>query len=219
MSGSRKEQGLSALATTGVVAILRTDQPCHMTEILDALAEGGVRHFELTMTIPGALDIMTTLRSHNPGMFIGMGTVLDAVTARLAILAGADYVVSPCYDRATVDICRQYNVAVMPGALTPTEVASAWNAGADVVKLFPGRIATPEYLADLKGPLPHIKMMPTTQMTPETAAAYIRAGAIAIGVGSKILDTGAIAERRFEIITEKARSYCTAVAPEIQARR
>ncbi len=218
MSLSRKQQGLDALASVGVVAVLRTDNPVHVTEILDAVAEGGLRHLEITMTTPGALEIIKKLRAHRQDVFVGMGTVLDAVTARLAIIAGADYIVSPCFDRATVDVCRQYGVAVMPGALTPTEVATAWDAGADVVKLFPGRIATPEYLIDLKGPLPHITIMPTTEMTPETAAAYIRAGAIGIGVGWKILDPVAIAERRFEVLTANARTYVEAVAPAIAER-
>jgi 2-dehydro-3-deoxyphosphogluconate aldolase/(4S)-4-hydroxy-2-oxoglutarate aldolase len=168
------------------------------------------------MTTPGALEIIRDLRDYRPDMFVGVGTVLDAVTARLAILAGADYVVCPVFDGPTVDICRQYSVAVMPGGLTPTEVANAWGAGADIVKVFPGRIATPEYVADLKAPMPQIKMMPTMEMTPEKACAYIRAGAVGIGVGSSIFDPQAMASGRFEVLTNAARSFVQAVSDEIR---
>ncbi len=214
----RKQQALSALEAVGVVAVLRTAQPVHTREILDAVGAGGLRHVEITMTTPGALEIIRDLRAYRPDMYVGVGTVLDAATARLAILAGADYVVCPVFDRPTIDVCRQYSVAVMPGGLTPSEVANAWNAGADIVKVFPGRIATPEYIADLKAPLPHIKMMPTMEMTPEKACAYIRAGAVGIGVGSSIFDPEAMAAGRFGALTEAARSFVEAVSEEIRGR-
>jgi 2-dehydro-3-deoxyphosphogluconate aldolase / (4S)-4-hydroxy-2-oxoglutarate aldolase len=207
----RKAQALDALSDVGVVAVYRSTEPADWLDIARAVRAGGLKHLEITMTTPGALDILRELRAAEPDLFIGMGTVLDAMTARLAILAGADYVVSPCFDAATVDLCREYDVAVMAGAMTPTEVANAWNAGSDVVKVFPGRIATPDYIRDLRAPLPHIKMMPTAEMTLETVRDYIRAGVVAIGVGSILLDPEAMRAGRWDVITSKAQQYRCAV--------
>src|SRR5689334_1061475 len=131
----RKEQCMQAMASAGAVTELRTEQPVHLREVAIALREGGLPLFEITMTTPGALDIIRDLRASVESMFLGAGTVLDATTARMAILAGADFIVSRLFDRGMVEMCQKYSVVAVPGALTPTEIFTAWSAGADVVKI------------------------------------------------------------------------------------
>jgi 2-dehydro-3-deoxyphosphogluconate aldolase/(4S)-4-hydroxy-2-oxoglutarate aldolase len=212
MTGA-KQAVLKTLEETGVVAVIRADDPTDLLEVSRALSEGGVRMVEITMTVPGALDIISSVRERLGGeVFIGAGTVLDAVTARMAILAGASYVVSPSFDPETVEVCKLYGAAVMPGCLTPTEVVNAWKAGADVVKIFPGRVGTPGYFQDLKGPLPHIRMMPTGNVDQKTAPEYIAAGAVAVGVGKALVDPAAVKARQFGVITERARTFIALVA-------
>ena len=209
----RKQAVLSALEETGVVAVIRVDDPTDLLEVSRALAEGGVRMVEITLTVPGALEIIGSVsRQLGESVLIGAGTVLDAATARMAILAGASFIVGPCFDRETVDMCKLYDTAVMPGCITPTEIVTAWKAGADVVKIFPGRVGTPGYFQDLKGPLPHIRMMPTGNVDPKTAPEYIRAGAVAVGVGKALVDIAAVKSRQFGVITENARTFRKIVA-------
>ncbi len=208
-----KQSVLRTLAETGVVAVIRVDDPSDLLEVARALGKGGVRFVEITMTVPGALQIVTEAsRQLGDEVFIGAGTVLDATTARLAILAGASFIVGPCFDRDVVDMCRLFDIAVMPGCLTPTEVVTAWKAGADVVKIFPGRIGTPGYLKDLAGPLPQVRMMPTGNIDLDTAPEYIKAGAVAVGVGKALVDPAAMKARQFSAITEKARAFLKVVA-------
>ncbi|HYA44274.1 MAG TPA: bifunctional 4-hydroxy-2-oxoglutarate aldolase/2-dehydro-3-deoxy-phosphogluconate aldolase [Acidimicrobiales bacterium] len=209
----RKHSVLQTLLETGVVAVIRVDDPTDLLEVSRALSVGGVRMVEITMTVPGALDIIGSVsRQLGDEVFIGAGTVLDAITARMAILAGASFIVGPCFDRETVDMCKLYDTAVMPGCITPTEVVSAWKAGADVVKIFPGRVGTPGYFQDLKGPLPHIRMMPTGNVDLKTAPEYIKAGAVGVGVGKALVDVAAVTARRFDVITENARTFRKIVA-------
>jgi 2-dehydro-3-deoxyphosphogluconate aldolase/(4S)-4-hydroxy-2-oxoglutarate aldolase len=210
---SGKQTVLRTLEDTGVVAVIRVDDPSNLLEVARALGKGGVRMVEITMTVPGALEIVASAsRKLGEEVFIGAGTVLDATTARMAILAGASFVVGPGFDRETVDMCKLYDVAVMSGCITPTEVLTAWKAGADVVKIFPGRVGTPGYLKDLKGPLPQVRMMPTGNIDTTTAPEYIKAGAVAVGVGKALVDTAAIKARQFDVITENARSFIRIVA-------
>jgi 2-dehydro-3-deoxyphosphogluconate aldolase / (4S)-4-hydroxy-2-oxoglutarate aldolase len=209
----RKQAVLHALEETGVVAVIRVDDPTDLLEVSRALAEGGVRMVEITLTVPGALEIIgAASRELGESVFIGAGTVLDAATARMAILAGASFVVGPCFDRETVDLCKLYDIAVMPGCITPTEIVTAWKAGADVVKIFPGRVGTPGYFQDLKGPLPHIRMMPTGNVDLKTAPEYLKAGAVAVGVGKALVDVAAVKSRQFGVITENARTFRKLVA-------
>jgi 2-dehydro-3-deoxyphosphogluconate aldolase/(4S)-4-hydroxy-2-oxoglutarate aldolase len=208
-----KQSVLRTLAETGVVAVIRVDDPTDLLEVARALGTGGVRMVEITMTVPGALEIVASAsRQLGDEVFIGVGTVLDATTARMAILAGASFIVEPCFDRETVDMCKLYDTAVMPGCITPTEVVTAWKAGADVVKIFPGRVGTPGYFQDLKGPLPHIRMMPTGNIDLKTAPEYIKAGALAVGVGKALVDAAALKTRQFGVITENARTFIQLVA-------
>jgi 2-dehydro-3-deoxyphosphogluconate aldolase/(4S)-4-hydroxy-2-oxoglutarate aldolase len=205
----RKDEVLAELRQTGVVAVLRTENPADLVAVAEALSAGGVKFIEITMTTPGALGVIqeATAQLRGQGVFIGAGTVLDAPTARAVILAGASFVVGPVFDLETVRLCNSYGVAVMPGALTPTEVFQAWKAGADVVKVFPGDIGGPDYLKTLKEPLPQVELLPTKGIDCNTAAAYIKAGAIAVGTGSALVSKALIATRDFARITANAERF------------
>jgi 2-dehydro-3-deoxyphosphogluconate aldolase/(4S)-4-hydroxy-2-oxoglutarate aldolase len=199
---------MQVLEETGVVAVVRVDHPADLPRLAVALREGGVRLIEITMTVPSALDaIGATVRELGDEAFIGAGTVLDPVTARMAVNAGAAYVVSPSLNLEVIAMAHLYGVAVIPGCLTPTEIVQAWTAGADAVKLFPGRVATPGYFADLRGPLPQVKMMPTGNVDLETAPQYIEAGAIAVGIGKALVDAAALREGNWDTITANARRF------------
>lgn len=212
MAHSRREV-LDRLEETGVVAVIRLTDPGALMDVSRALLEGGVSMLEVTMTVPDALDmIKAASKELPPDVILGAGTVLDPVTARLAILAGAEYVVGPCLDLSVIEVCRLYDKAVMPGALTPTEIVTAWKAGADVVKVFPGTAASPAYFKDIRGPLPQVKLMPTGNVDLDTAPEYIRAGAVAVGVGGKLVDSKAVKAKDFAAITENARKFRQVVA-------
>jgi 2-dehydro-3-deoxyphosphogluconate aldolase / (4S)-4-hydroxy-2-oxoglutarate aldolase len=210
--GHSRQEVVQTLLETGVVAVVRVDQPAELTGLASALVKGGVRMVEMTMTVPGALQaIEATVREFGEEALIGAGTVLDATTARLAISAGAAFVVGPTFNPEVIAISHLYGVAVIPGCLTPTEIVGAWSAGADVIKLFPGRVATPGYFSDLKGPFPSIKLMPTGNVDRKTAPEYIRAGAVAVGVGKALVDPAALQSGDWEVITQNARDFRTLV--------
>ncbi|WP_353071683.1 bifunctional 4-hydroxy-2-oxoglutarate aldolase/2-dehydro-3-deoxy-phosphogluconate aldolase [Tunturiibacter gelidoferens] len=199
---------LRELREIGLVPVLRADSVDQAMALADAIAAGGVTVLEVTMTVPGAIEVMRRLAEQRPEILIGAGTVLDAETARMCILEGAQFVVSPALNVATIEMCHRYSVAVLPGALTPTEIVTAWQAGADVVKVFPaGAMGGPKYLTSLKGPLPHIEMIPTGGVMLGTAAEFLEAGAFALGVGSDLVSAKMIADGRPEVITEIARKY------------
>ena len=199
---------LRELQEIGLVPVLRADSIEQAMALADAIAAGGVTVLEVTMTVPGAIEVMRRLAEQRPGILVGAGTVLDAETARMCILEGAQFVVSPALNVATIEMCHRYSVAVLPGALTPTEIVTAWQAGADVVKVFPaGAMGGPKYLTSLKGPLPHIEMIPTGGVMLGTAAEFLEAGAFALGVGSDLVDKKMIADGRPEVITGIARKY------------
>ncbi len=209
-----KNRTLQALKDTGVVAILRADRAEDLVEVGRALAHGGVKLVEITMTVPGALNVIEKAVASltREDVFIGAGTVLDGETARLAILAGAGYVVSPVVRPDVIAMCRRYSVPVMPGALTPTEILQAWEAGADVVKIFPAGTGGPQFFKDVKGPLPHIEMMPTGGVNLETAPQFIKAGACAVGVGGELASKTLIAKHDFDAITRNARDFVRVVS-------
>ncbi len=216
MSLSR-DQVVQELMDTGVVAVVRSDKPAQLTAIARSLLDGGVRIVEITMTVPNALRaIESAVGEMGDDVIIGAGTVLDATTARLSISAGASVVVGPVFNPEVVTICHSYGVAVIPGCLTPAEITAAWSAGADVIKLFPGRVATPGYFADLRGPFPSVKLMPTGNVDRQTAPEYIKAGAVAVGVGKALVDTAAVSRGDWGTITENARTFRLLVQ---QARR
>jgi 2-dehydro-3-deoxyphosphogluconate aldolase/(4S)-4-hydroxy-2-oxoglutarate aldolase len=205
----KKHDVLTQLRHTSAVAVLRTDSSDDVVAFSKALVAGGIQFIEITMTTPGALHAIEQASEELRGSeaFIGAGSVLDAATARAAILAGASFVVGPIFDLETVRLCNSYGVAVIPGAQTPTEIFNAWKAGADVVKVFPCHIGGPRYLESLKGPLPQIELLPTDGVDFETAAAYIKAGAIAVGAGRSLLTKALIAEKDFGKITGQAERF------------
>ena len=169
---------------------------------------------EITMTVPGAIGLLeTAVRTlAEDGFSVGMGTVLDAETARLAILAGAAFVVSPILNPSIIEVCKRYSVAVISGAMTPTEAFSGWQAGADVVKVFPAGIGGPRFFREMKGPLPQIKLMPTGGVNLETAPEFIRAGAFAVGVGGALVSRAVIKSGDFETLQNTARKFVHAVS-------
>jgi 2-dehydro-3-deoxyphosphogluconate aldolase / (4S)-4-hydroxy-2-oxoglutarate aldolase len=203
---------LDVVETTGVVAVVRADAAADLPRLARSLQQGGVLLTEITMTTPGALAaIEAAVREVGDEAIIGAGTVLDEVTARLAISAGASFIVGPNLDLGVIATAHRYGVAVIPGALTPTEIVQAWTAGADVVKLFPGRVATPGYFADLRGPLPQVRLMPTGNVNLETTPEYIRAGAVAVGVGKALADPAAVRAGDWDTITGRARRFRAAI--------
>jgi 2-dehydro-3-deoxyphosphogluconate aldolase / (4S)-4-hydroxy-2-oxoglutarate aldolase len=203
---------LRLIETTGVVAVIRLDDPAVLREVCDALAAGGVRALEVTMTVPRAVPLIEQLASSLPDDFaVGAGTVLDAETARQVILAGARFVVSPVFRPDVIALCHRYDVPVMPGCFTPTEILAAWEAGADIVKVFPATALGPGFFTDVRGPLPQVRLMPTGGVTRDNAGDWIQAGAAAIGVGTALVDKRAIAARRFDTIVQHARHFIQAV--------
>jgi 2-dehydro-3-deoxyphosphogluconate aldolase/(4S)-4-hydroxy-2-oxoglutarate aldolase len=204
---------VQALEQNGVVAVIRMKEPDKLRAVVDALAEGGVRALEVTMTVPRAIEMIAQLApTLPPGFLLGAGTVLDAETARLAILGGAQFVVGPVFRPEVIAMCHRYDVAAMPGCFTPTEILAAWEAGADVVKVFPATALGPGFFKDVRGPLPQVKLMPTGGVTLDNAGEWIKAGAVAVGVGTALLDAKAIASGNYEIITANARRIVGNVA-------
>jgi 2-dehydro-3-deoxyphosphogluconate aldolase/(4S)-4-hydroxy-2-oxoglutarate aldolase len=210
---------LKSLQETGLVPVLRAESVAKALALAEAVAAGGVNVLEVTMTVPGAVEVIERLVRDRPDILVGAGTVLDAETARTCILAGAQFVVSPELNVKTIAMCHRYSVAVLPGALTPTEIVTAWEAGADVVKVFPaGAMGGAKYLVSLKGPLPQIKMIPTGGVSLATANEFLEAGAFALGVGLDLVNAKAMAEGKPELVTETARRYM-AIVREFRGRQ
>jgi 2-dehydro-3-deoxyphosphogluconate aldolase/(4S)-4-hydroxy-2-oxoglutarate aldolase len=205
-------QVLREIESSGVVAVIRMQKADQLRAVIDALLEGGVRALELTMTVPGAIGLIEELAKDLPGEFqLGAGTVLDPETARQVILAGAKYIVAPTLNLDVITMCHRYDVAIMPGCFTPTEILTAWQAGADLIKVFPATALGPAYFKDVRAPLPQVRLMPTGGVTMENAGEWIKAGAVAIGVGSALVDTKAIAAGNFAQITKNAKSLIESV--------
>jgi len=207
-----KSAVLKSLRTLGLVPVLRAESEAQALALASAIAAGGVTTLEVTMTVPGAIRVMRTLAEQRPDILIGAGTVLDAETARMCILEGAQYIVSPALNLKTIEMCHRYGVAILPGALTPTEIVTAWEAGADVIKIFPASaLGGAKYLKSVKAPLPHVEMIPTGGCSIATAREFLEAGAFALGVGADLVDPKAIAEGHPETITENASKYLAIV--------
>lgn len=204
-----KSKVLDQIRRVGVLPVLRAKSAEEAIALANAIEAGGISVLEVTMTVPGANEVIRRLVNEaGDRVLIGAGTVLDPETARACMLAGAEFIVSPALNVETIRMCRRYNVAVMPGALTPTEVVAAWEAGADVVKVFPcNAMGGAGYLKTLKGPLPEIELIPTGGVTLTTAHEFLQAGAFAIGVGGDLVDNKAIRDGRPEIVTENAKKY------------
>lgn len=207
-----KAKVLAELKAIGLVPVLRADSVEKALALAEAIAAGGVTVLEITMTVPGAMQVMRKLAETRPDILIGAGTVLDPETARMCILEGAQFVVSPAINVKTIEMCHRYSIAVLPGGLTPTEVVTAWQAGADVVKVFPASaMGGAVYLKNLKAPLPQVELIPTGGVSLATAMSFLEAGAFALGVGSDLVDAKAMAEGRPEVVTETARKYLSIV--------
>src|SRR5947209_1209165 len=204
-----KEYVLSRIREVGIVPVVRASSADEAFEAIEAIKAGGIPILEITMTVPRALSVIERVTaSYGDDVIVGAGTVLDAETARACILAGAQFIVSPALNLETISCCHRYSIAVMPGALTPTEVVQAWTAGADFVKVFPaGAMGGANYIKSLKAPLPQIELVPTGGVSLKTAADFIRAGASALGVGADLVDTKALGEGRADLITERARQF------------
>ena len=201
-----------AIEESGVVAVVRLTDPRAGLDVAKALADGGVTAIEVTMTVPNAVALIAELSAALAGdVLIGAGTVVNAATARDVMLAGARFVVGPVFRPELIAGCHQHDVPAMPGCFSPTEILTAWEAGADIVKVFPATTLGPGFFKDLRGPLPQIKLMPTGGVTRDNAGAWIRAGAVAIGVGSALVDPAAVADKRFASIRANAAHFINAV--------
>jgi len=208
-----KTQVISQIRKIGIVPVIRADSEDEARQLIEAIFEGGISIFEVTTTVPNAVLLIKTLvADFAEKAIIGAGTVLDAATARNCLAAGAKFIVSPVLKLDVIEICRRENVAVFPGALTPTEIVAAWQAGADAVKIFPANaVGGASFLKAIKTPLPNIELMPTGGVTLATIGDFIRAGAIAVGVGSDLADVRAIRAGESEKITKAARAFVKAV--------
>jgi 2-dehydro-3-deoxyphosphogluconate aldolase/(4S)-4-hydroxy-2-oxoglutarate aldolase len=211
---------MAKIREVGLVPVLRADSEEEALEIAYALEAGGVTVLEVTMTVPGAVDAIRRLANEaGDRILVGAGTVLDPETARACMLAGAQFIVSPSLNVKTIEICRRYSIAVFPGGLTPTEIVTAWEAGADAVKVFPcSAVGGAKYLKAIKAPLPQIELIPTGGVSLATAAEFLEAGAIALGVGGDLVDNKAIRAGKPEVITENARKYLEIVAAHHKRR-
>jgi 2-dehydro-3-deoxyphosphogluconate aldolase/(4S)-4-hydroxy-2-oxoglutarate aldolase len=204
---------LDIILASKVIAVIRMSDAGRLGRVVEAVRRGGVRAIEITMTTPSALEIIADLAKTKPaGTLIGAGTVLDAPAAERVIWAGAQFVVSPVTDFAVIDVCKQSDILVAPGALSPTEILAAWNRGADVVKVFPATSLGPKYFRDLRGPLPQVRLMPTGGVSIENAGEFIRAGACCVAIGTALLDRQAIAAEDWDVLTGKARALVDSLA-------
>jgi 2-dehydro-3-deoxyphosphogluconate aldolase / (4S)-4-hydroxy-2-oxoglutarate aldolase len=200
------------LLAGGVVAIVRLDDGAALAEVAEALIAGGVTALEFTLTTPGALAALAAAAArYGDDLLLGAGTVLDAETARTAILAGAEFIVAPTTDLPTITLCRRHGKVCLPGAYTPTEMLRAYEAGADLIKLFPATTVGPRYIRDVLAPLPMLRIVPTGGVGPDNAGDYIKAGAVAVAMGSSLVDNATVRAGHFEVITERARQAVAAV--------
>ena len=207
-----KDSQLRHILDCGIVAVIRSPDGQRLVEVTRALADGGVTVIEVTLTVPNALDVIREARRQlGDCVLLGAGTVLDAETARAALLAGAEFVVAPSLNLDVIKLCRRYDKAVMPGAFTPTEVLTAWEAGADIVKVFPADVGGPTYLKALRGPLPQVRVMPTGGVDLNTAESFLKAGACCLGVGGSLVEPKAVTGGDFGRIRDLAAQYVTIV--------
>jgi 2-dehydro-3-deoxyphosphogluconate aldolase/(4S)-4-hydroxy-2-oxoglutarate aldolase len=202
-----RDEALGIILSTKVIAVIRMTDEKKVVRVIEAIERGGVKALEITMTTPGALGIITTLsRKKTPGILVGAGSVLDQKIAIEAIQAGADFLVSPVTNFDLIRVCRKQDRFVAPGALTPTEILAAWQAGADVVKVFPAASLGPRYFKDLKGPLPQVRLMPTGGVTIENAREFIASGACCVAIGTALLNEKAIETEDWDYLTLRAKA-------------
>ena len=203
-----KDADLKRVLDLGLVAIIRASNGDRLLEVAEALEAGGIDVIEVTFTVPGVLDIIKLLRDKvGDRVLLGAGTVLDPESARAAILAGAEFIVTPTVNPEVIQLCQRYGKVVMAGAFTPTEILTAWEAGADIVKVFPAEIGGPNYLKAVHGPLPQVRLLPTGGVNLETLPSFVKAGACAVGLGSALVEKAALEKGNMERIQELAEAY------------
>lgn len=203
-----KSAVLETIKREKLIPVIRTSTTEDARKAVEALSKCGIKVFEITMTVPNAAGLIAELNEENSEILLGAGTVLNLAQAEKCVKAGAQFIVSPAFEVETVRFCIENEIAVMPGCLTPTEVLTSWNAGADCVKVFPcDAMGGAKYLKSLKTLFPHIEMMPTGGVSLDTIADFFKAGAIAVGVGTDLVDVEAIREGNLEVVSEKARKY------------
>jgi len=209
-----KDQILAFITEIGIVPVVRTSSAEGAIKSVDAIYRGGIRAAEITMTVPGAIRALEKVADQfGDKLVLGAGTVLDPETARACMLAGAEFFVTPSLKASTIEVAKRYSKVICPGALTPTEVVTAWEAGADIVKIFPcGNVGGAKYIKALRGPFPHIEMIPTGGVSLENAGEFLKAGACAVAVGAELVDAKTVKEGRFDVIEERARQYLAAIA-------
>ena len=208
-----KREILNRMIEEGLIPVIRVASAQEAVDVADAIKEGGVSFIEITMSVPGAIDVIKELaQKFKDEIIMGAGTVLDPETGRAALLAGVQFIVSPTLNLDLIHLAHRYSAVVIPGAATPTEILTAWNEGADMVKVFPAaQLGGPEYLKAIRGPLPQILLVPTGGVNLQNAGAFIKAGAAALGVGGELVDKKAVKEKKFNIITENTRAFLKAV--------
>lgn len=203
-----RHRDLERVLKTGIVAIIRASSGDQLVNVAQALYDGGIDVIEVTFTTPGVVDVISAVRKElGNKILLGAGTVLDPETARTAILAGAEFIVSPCVNLDVIKLAHRYDKLVMPGAYTPTEIVTAWEAGADVIKLFPAEIGGAPYLKAVKGPLPQVRIMPTGGVNQQTLRDFVKAGACAVGLGSQLVEKEALERGDFQRIRQLASEY------------
>ena len=199
---------LQRVLDCGIVAVVRSNDSSQLVEVCKALVDGGVDVAEITFTVPNALEVLAAVRKAlGDRLLLGAGTVLDTETARAAILAGAEYLVSPTLNLEVIKLAKRYGKMIMPGVYTPTEALTAWEAGADILKVFPAEIVGPAFFKAMKGPLPQLRLMPTGGVDLNTAASFLEAGAVCLGIGSQLIEPKAVAAGDFARITSLAAQY------------
>lgn len=215
-----KREKLDLIRTTGIIAIMRATSSEQLVTAADAISQGGVRVIEVTMNTPGALDVIAqATRKFGEEILFGTGTVLDAETARAAMLAGAGFIVAPTLNLDVIALCRRYNIPVIPGCYTPTEMLGAWQAGADMVKLFPADVGGPNLVKAILAPLPQLQIVPVGGVDLNNAAEFMRCGAVALGVGNSLVNQKLIEAQDWAELTRRARAFIEEVNKVHQQKR
>lgn len=209
---AKREEILNRILDKKAIAVIRMADSSKLIRVIEAILEGGVECVEITMTVPDAIQVIRDVSGAiGDQALIGAGTVLDGETAQQTINAGAQFVVGPIFNPEVVQLVHEHDRVVIPGAFSPGEIVTAWETGADVVKIFPATVLGPKYIKDIRAPLPHIRLCPTGGVTVDNAGEWIKAGAACVGIGSDLLDKQAIADNRFDILTERARRMLTSI--------
>jgi 2-dehydro-3-deoxyphosphogluconate aldolase/(4S)-4-hydroxy-2-oxoglutarate aldolase len=210
----RREEIFALIVQSGIVPVVRTESAAGAVQAVQAIYRGGIRAAEITMTVPGAIQALEKVADEfGDRMVLGAGTVLDPETARACMLAGAEFFVTPSLKLSTIEMVKRYSKVMMPGALTPTEILTAWEAGADAVKVFPcGNVGGAKYIKSVKAPFPHIEMVPTGGVNLETTPEFLKAGACAVGVGAELIDGANIRAGKFEVFEQRARQFLDVIA-------